>query len=426
MTGPLGRRLDAWFDGLWSNRDFRRLWLSLTITHFGGQVTFLALPLTAALLLSATPFEMGLLTALEALPFGLFGLFAGVLVDRSRKLPLIIAADVGRGLVLLAVPLAAWTGTLSMPVLYVVGFLAGAGGVVGWAAYQVFMTERVGRENLVAANAKIALSDSGAQLVGPGLAGVAIQWLTAPVAILLDALSFFFSAWLLRGIPPRPGDVPRPATGRSIWQDIAEGLERIGRTPILRALAWSVAAWTFLRHMFLAVAILFAAQDLRLSAGAIGAAWMAGGLGCIAASFAARRMNLARGVGQVMLGGVFATGIAWAVIALAQQGSVAAALVLAAGLFAYDFGGMLFFINYLSLRQAVTPDPLLGRVISTMIFLTVLPAPLGSLLAGALAEWVGLRATLWVIAIAGVLLALMLARLSPLARLRSLPHPAGG
>ena len=272
MTSPVSSRLDAFFDGLWSNYDFRRLWISLTITHFGGQVTFLALPLTAALLLSATPFEMGVLTALESLPFALFGLFAGVLVDRSRKLPLIIWADVGRALVLLAVPIAAWTGKLAMPVLYAVGFLVGSGSVVAWAAYQVFMTERVGRANLVAANSKLALSDSSAQLVGPGLAGLAIQALTAPIAILLDAFAFLLSAWLLRGIPPRDTDAPHRSSERSVWHGHRRGarpdpphaaaaLDRVGRRRV-----------GILRHMFLAVIILFATQELQLSAGAIGAA----------------------------------------------------------------------------------------------------------------------------------------------------------
>jgi MFS family permease len=425
VNGPVFRRLDAWFDGLWSNRDFRRLWLSLTVTHFGGQVTFLALPLTAALLLSATPFEMGVLVALESLPFALFGLFAGVLVDRSRKLPLIIWADVGRALVLLAVPIAAWTGLLAMPVLYAVGFLVGSGSVVAWAAYQVFMTERVGRANLVAANSKLALSDSSAQLVGPGLAGLAIQWLTAPIAIFLDAVAFFLSAWMLRGIAPRDTDAPHRRHERSVWQDIGEGLNQIRRTPVLRSIAWGVAAWNFLRHMFLAVIILFATQELQLSASAIGVAWMGGGLGCIAASFAARRLNMEFGIGAVMLRGVMLTGFAWGVIGLAQPGSLLAAVVLGAGMLAYDFGGTLFFINYLSLRQAVTPDHLLGRVISTMIFLTILIAPLGSLLGGALAEWTGLRVTVWIAAGAGVLLGLVLRKISPIAALRSLPHHAG-
>ncbi len=414
----------ALFDGLWQNRDFRLLWTSLTITHFGGQITFLALPLTAALLLHASPFQMGVLTALEALPFALFGLFTGVLVDRSRKLPLIIVADVGRGLVLLAVPLAAWTGWLSMPVLYAVGFLVGAGSTVGWSAYQVFMTARVGRENLVEANSKIALAESSAQLIGPGLAGAAIQWLTAPFAILLDACSFFVSALMLRGIRPGESDAPHThpeLTVRAIRADIAEGLRQIWHNDLLRSIAWGLGLWNLLRHMYITIIILFATRELGMSAGTVGLVWMGGGIGCLAASFFARRLNERHGVGTSMLGGLFLTGIAWGLMALTQPGGIAAGALLAGAILAYDFGGTLFFINYLSLRQAVTPDRLLGRVISTMIFLTIVTAPLGSLLGGALGEWVGLRGTIAIAALAGVALGLMLMRWSPLAAVRTLP-----
>src|SRR3954462_15198460 len=125
-----------WFTGLWRNPDFVKLWGSLTIVHFGGQITFLALPLTAALALNASPIEVGMLTALEALPYPLFGLFAGVLVDRTRKLPMIIACDIGRGVALMAIPVCAWFGVLSMAVLYVAGFLVGVLTVIGWPAYQ--------------------------------------------------------------------------------------------------------------------------------------------------------------------------------------------------------------------------------------------------------------------------------------------------
>ena len=414
--------LAARFGGLWRHADFRLLWASLTITHFGGQFTLLALPLAAALLLNASPLQMGILTAFEALPFALFGLFAGVLVDRSRKLPLIIAADVARGAALMLIPCAAWLGFLSMPMLYAVAFLAGTGGVVGWAAYQVLMTERVGRENLIEANAKIALSESGAQLIGPGIAGVAIQWLTAPVAILFDALSFFASAWLLRGIAPSDRDRPRRAAdGSSIWREIADGLRSIWHNEVLRSIAWSVALWNLLRHMYMAIVILYATRVLELSAGAIGAAWMGGGVGCIAASAIATRVNRRHGMGSVMLGGLFLTGLAWGLIGLVRAGSVATPLGLAFGIFAFDLGGTLFFINYLTLRQALTPDHLLGRVTSTMIFLTVAIAPLGSLLGGALGGWIGLRQTIWIIAGCGILLGLLLIRVSPLPGLRRLP-----
>ncbi len=419
-------RLAPRFRGLWANPDFRRLWASLTITQFGGQVTLLALPLTAALLLDATPMQMGVLTALGALPFGLFGLFTGVLVDRSRKLPLIIAADLGRAAALVTIPLAALFGALSMSLLYLVEFLVGAGGMVGWASYQVFMTERVGRENLIDANAKIALSESTAQLIGPGIAGLAIQWLTAPVAILLDALSFSFSAWMLRGIPARPADHPGPRSGQSLWREIGDGLRAIWQSEWLRSLAWSVGWWNLLRHMYLAVIVLYATRVLNLSAGAIGAAWMGGGLGCIAASLVARRVNRRYGMGAVMVGGLFLTGLAWGLIGFIRAGAVQSdvwtTLALGSGMFAFDLGGTLFFINYLTLRQAVTPDRLLGRVVSTMIFLTVVSAPLGSLAGGALGDWLGLRAAIWAVAAGGIALGLVLVRISPLPRLRSLPQ----
>ncbi|MEO8386381.1 MAG: MFS transporter, partial [Betaproteobacteria bacterium] len=318
-------RLDKYFGKLWRSRDFRTLWISLTITHFGGQVTFLALPLTAALMLNASPFEMGILTAVEALPYTLFGLFTGVLVDRSRKLPLIIMADVGRGLALLAVPIAAWYGVLSMPVLYVVGFLVGIGGIIGWAAYQVFMTERVGRQNLVEANSRIALSDSSAQLIGPGLAGVFIHWLTAPFAILLDAMAFFASALMLRSIKAKATDAPRVREKKvTVWADAKEGLQLIRDNPVLRSLAWGLAVWQFLKHMYFAIVILFAARDLALSPGTIGFVWMMGGVGFLIASFGVQHFNSRFGVGRVMLAGLFATGVAWLLIALVSQGSWAA------------------------------------------------------------------------------------------------------
>ena len=367
---------------------------------------------------------MGILTAVEALPYTLFGLFTGVLVDRSRKLPLIILADVGRGLALLAVPIAAWFGVLSMPVLYVVGFLVGVGGIIGWAAYQVFMTERVGRQNLVEANSRIALADSSAQLIGPGLAGVFIHWLTAPFAILLDAMAFFASALMLRSIQAQATDAPQvPEKGATVWADAKEGLHLIRDNPVLRSLAWGLAVWQFLKHMYFAIVILFAARDLALSPGTIGVVWMVGGVGFLIASFGVQQVNSRFGVGRVMLGGLFATGLAWLLIALVSQGSWAA-VQLSFAIFVLDLGAMLFFINYLTLRQSVTPDHLLGRVTSTMIFLSIACAPLGSLAGGAMAEMFGLRVTIGVAGLSGLLLCVLLTRFSPLAAMRELPTHA--
>jgi MFS family permease len=408
-----------WRTGLWRDHDFLKLWGSLTITHFGAQITLLALPLTAALVLNATPFEMGVLIALEALPFPLLGLFAGVMVDRLHKLPIIIWADVGRGLALLAVPVCAWLGWLSMPVLYITGFLVGTGSVLGWSAYQVFMTERVGRGKLVEANAKMAMSDSAAQLIGPGIAGALVHWLTAPFAILADATAFFCSALLLRGIAPAASDAPKHS-GEHIWADIREGLHAIWRNPTLRSLAWALAAWQVFRHVYLAVVVLFATRDLGFSPGQIGAVFMTAGVGSLAASWAVAPLNRRFGVGRTMLGGLLGTGVAWTLIGLATGPWLAAMLVFGVGLFLLDLSAMVFFINYLVLRQSVAHDRLLGRVTATMISLTTATAPLGGLLGGWVAEYAGLRATILLAGIGTILLAPVVARLSPLARMRGL------
>jgi MFS family permease len=416
---------DKYLGKLWRHRDFRTLWLSLTITHFGGQITFLALPLTAALMLHASPFEMGMLTAFEALPYTLFGLFTGVLVDRSRKLPLIIMADVGRGLALLAIPVAAWLGFLTMPLLYISGFLVGLGGIIGWAAYQVFMAERIGAENLVEANSRMALSDSAAQLIGPGLAGTFIQLLTAPFAILLDACSFFISAWMLKGIPARASDAPKLRAGGNamsgIWADAKEGLKMVREHAVLRSIAFSLMVWNFLKHAYLAVVILYATRELSLSAGRIGALFMMAGVGFLVASATCQWNNRRFGVGNVMLMGLTLTGLSWLLVASVQPGGWAA-LQLGAALFLFDLGAMLFFINYLSLRQAVTPPHLRGRVTSTLIFIAVSLAPVGSLVGGLMAEWLGLRGTIAACGVIGLLLGGTLLRYSPLTRMHKLPH----
>jgi len=411
-----------YFTGLWRNPDFVKLWGSLTIVHFGGQITFLALPLTAALALNASPFEVGVLTALEALPYPLFGLLAGVLVDRARKLPVIIACDVGRALALGVIPVCAWFGVLSMPILYAAGFMVGVFTVTGWPAYQVFMTERVGRENLVEANAKIGVADSAAQLVGPGLAGALIQWLTAPFAILLDAFCFALSAWMLRGIPPAPTDAPKGAP-RSIRSEIMEGLAVVWQNRTLRALVWAIGLWQIFRHAFIAIVVLFAARELGFSAGHVGVLFMVAGLGSLAAAGVTSRLNARFGMGPTMLGGIAGTGIAWVVMGSSTGSYWVASLIFGLGLFLLDLAAMIFFINYLSVRQAVTPDRLLGRVTATMICLTVATAPLGGLVGGWIGEHWGLRAPLLLAGVGAMALFPLVAWLSPLMKMRELPGP---
>jgi MFS family permease len=309
-----------------------------------------------------------------------------------------------------------------MPVLYVTGFLVGAGSVIGWPAYQVFMTERVGRDKLVEANAKIGLADSAAQLIGPGLAGALIQWLTAPFAILFDAASFMVSALLLRGIPARDSDAPKARGGRPVRAEIAEGLRVIWRNPSLRALVWSVGTWQVFRHAFVATAVLFAARELNFSAGHVGALFMVAGLGSLVATSVTERLNARYGFGPVMIAGLGGTGIAYLAIACSAGPYWLASALFGGGLFLLDLTAMVFFINYLSLRQAAAPDALLGRVTATMIGLTVSMAPLGGLLGGWIAQHLGLRMAILIAGAGALSLGPLMAWLSPIGRMRDLPR----
>ena len=410
--------------GLWLSRAFRRLWGSLTITSFGAQVTNLALPLTAAVLLHATPMQMGILVALETLPFALVSLHAGVLLDRMRKLPVVVFSDVTRGLALLVIPLAAFTNLLSVEVLYVVGFFCGVQNVVGGAAHQVLIAQLAGRTRLVEANAKISLGETSSALVGPGLAGALIQLVTAPFAILIDACAFLFSASLLRRLR-LPNDMPHPGPRASVTAEIVEGLKLVWNNRTLLGLAWIAGLWQVLHHMQLAVLVLFATRELALSPGAIGLAYMFGGLGCILAAATAERLSKRHGVGPVILLGLMLTVVGWVAYGLIGGPVWFATIALGLAMLMFDFGGVLWGINYLALRQAITPDRLLGRMTATMRFLTVAAAPLGSLAGGALASIVGLRATLMVIGVLGVVLAAAAVAWSPVRRHRVLPSVGG-
>ena len=417
------RWLNRTFQGLWQSRDFRRLWTSLTITAFGAQITNLALPLTAALLLQATPFQMGVLVALETLPFALVSLHAGVLLDRVRKLPIVIAADIGRGVALLAIPAAAFTHVLSIEILYVVGFLCGVQNVVGGAAYQVLLAQMAGRKRLVEANAKITLGETSSALVGPGIAGLLIQALSAPFAIVLDAVTFFVSALMLRRVEAR-NDIVHSGQRRSMWAEIHEGLLLVWRSRTLFGLALVAGLWQVLHHMQIAVLILFATRDLNLSAGSIGVAYMFGGVGCVIAAANAERLSNRFGVGSIIVYGLLLTAFGWQTFGLVSGPPWAATLALGIAMLVFDFGAVLYGINYLALRQAITPDRLLGRMTATMRFCTVAAAPVGSLIGGTLATGIGLRATLLVVGALGIALAIGAMTTSPFRSHRTLPAAA--
>jgi MFS family permease len=403
------------------DRVYRRLWSSILISSFGNQISMLALPLTAVLLLQATPTQMGLLTAIEIAPFVLFSLPAGVWLDRVRKLPVYIGGELLLAAALLTVPVAWWLGWLSMTWLYVVGFALGTVHTIAGSAAQIVLTQIVPRERLVEAHAKNALANSSAEVAGPGLAGALIKLLGAPVALLADALLLALSAFILRGIRVTEG---ARAAATQFWPALRQGLHFVTTHRLLVTMAIAVGIWQMAHYAALTVQILFATRVLKLSEGAIGACFIALGVGTILTSLVGSRISQRIGPGPTMVLGFAITGSGWTLAALAPASAFGVA-VFATMLMLFGIGAVLIFISFLALRQAVTPAPLLGRMTSTMRWLTLLPAGPGALLSGWLGEHLGLRAALGFAGVSGLALAYFAWRRPIIRNTRVLPTPPG-
>lgn len=407
-------------DDLLRDAVFRRLWSSILISSLGGQITMLALPLTAAVLLQATPTQMGVLVAMEIAPFVLLSLPSGVWLDRVRKLPVYIAGEGALGLIVASVPLAWSLGWLSMPWMYAVGFVMGCVYVVAGAAAQIVLTQVVPRERLVEAHARNALAGSGAEVAGPGVAGALIKAVGAPMALLLDGLMLMASVAILRGVKVQE-QMPAPKDAH-FWRDLRAGLRFVRGTPLLVTMALTVGVWQMCHHAAIVVQILFATRTLGMSESQIGFSFIGMGLGTIAASTLGHRISARIGPGPCLLLGLAVCGAGWLLLAIAPTNAFGPA-IFAAMLVCFGFGAVLIFINFLSLRQAVTPAPLLGRMTSTMRWLILLPAGPGALIGGWLGEHVDLRASL-VFAGCGALAVSLAAWRHPLLRgVRSLPAP---
>ena len=381
------------------------------------------MPLCAVLLLKATPAQMGMLGAAAAMPFALFALPAGVVLDRNRKLPILLASKAIQATALFSIPAAYWMGVLSVEWMYAVAFTTGACNVVGGGAEQVFLTNLIGRERLMDAQSKFAATDSASRLLAPGLAGVLIQWLTAPYAVLLNALGFVMSILLLRNLKAND---PKPApSDKHPLRDIRDGLQFIWKQPLLRTLAWSVGGWHMLFYGYAALAVLFATRDLGMSAGMLGAAQMVGGLGVLASSMLLKPLTQRYGANGTILIGIGLTAFAFTLTpmipaSLFGHPAASAAAFAALSLF-LDCGVMLFVMPYMAVRQKVTPDAYLGRMVSTMRFLTIAVAPLGALTAGYIGEHFSVRTGLGCVAVGAIVLT---ACMAVSASLREAEQPA--
>lgn len=370
---------------------YRRLWTSILISSFGGQVTMLALPLTAAVLLHASPTQMGLLTAMEIVPFVLFSLPSGVWLDRVRKLPVYVVGECMLAVIVASVPLAWWMGWLSMPWLYVVGFIIGTVYTTAGSAAQIVLTQVVARDRLVEAHAKNALAVSGAEVAGPGLAGALIKLVGAPLALLVDACLLLVSASILRGVTVH--EEPQRAAGARFWLDLRAGVRFVRSQRLLVSLAVAVGIWQMCHHAAIVVQILFATRTLGLSEQAVGLSYMGMGVGTIIASVLGNRISRRFGPGPCLVIGFAVCAAGWLLLAVAPANAYGIA-AFALMLLLFSAGAVLIFINFLAMRQAVTPQPLLGRMTSTMRWLILIPAGPGALMGGWLGEHLGLRAAL--------------------------------
>ncbi|TMF93171.1 MAG: MFS transporter [Chloroflexi bacterium] len=408
---------------LWRHPDFLKLWAGESVSVFGSQVTVLAVPTVAILILHAGPFQVGILSALEFLAFPTLGLVAGVYADRLRRRPIMIICDVGRALALGSIPVAFLLNLLTLEQLYFVALLTGIFTVFFDVSYQSYLPALVDRPNLIEGNTKLEITRSTAQVAGPAVAGFLIQLIGGARAVAVDALSFFLSALALASIKkPEPEPRPSTASGTSGFiPEMREGIDVVFRNPIL----WRIAACTATTNLgsnmvFGAVFLVFAYRQLHLSAAVVGVVFALGSVGALAGAFLAGWVARTLGIGPTLGVTIIVGGLALLATPLALVG--APALVLATTGFIEGLTIPVYNISQVSLRQAITPDRVQGRMNATMRTIVWGTIPLGAFIGGILGTSIGLVQT---IVLGGILstLAASWIFLGPVIRLREQPAP---
>lgn len=402
---------------LWRNRDFMKLWTGQTVSELGSRITRDGLPLAAVMVLHAGPLEMGFLRAIGGAAALILGLYAGLWVDRLRRRPIMILADIGRALCLAVIPIAAFTHRLNMSLLYIVTAIAGVLTIFFDVSYQTYVPTLVDREQVLEGNSKLAMSNSLAEVFGPGLTGVLVQLITAPIAILIDAISFLFSAAsvaLIRKPELRPTRTP---PGHPLKEAIA-GFTFIRSQPVLRALAgyWATAFFCF--GIFSPLYVLYAIRDLRMGPMLWQLAITCGGIANLAGSASAVRISKRLGLGPTLLLGSLGLGLGTLLIPLAHGSVPLATSFIVLSQITGDISFVLISVHEISLRQTLSPENVLGRVNATMRLLTFGLYPLGALAGGFLAAVWGVRSTMFAAA-AGTILAAAWLIFSPVRTLQS-------
>jgi len=391
---------------LFRQRNFALLWAGQSASVFGTQITYVAVPLTAVLLLHATPIEAGVLGALETLPFLLFGLFVGVLLDRRARRSVIIAADVVRAAALAWIPIAYVLGVLNIGQLFVVVFVVGVMTVFFDLAYQSYLPGLLGRDRLTEANGRLQLSESSAEVIGPG---VAVSYV----------VSFVTTAGLPVDEPPKPQPGARAVSVRA---SIREGFVAIGRHPLLRWCTTAAVIINLFSAAIMSVFFLFLVRVVGIGSTQVGLIVAASSAGALVGALMADRLTGWFGVGPTLILSMALTALGYLVLGLVPGHSPAAVAIAAPAAFAVMFGVPAFNVVVVSFRQASTPDELLARVTATARTCVLGAASLGSLLGGALASVAGLRAAV-LVGTGGTFVAAVVLLFSPVRAVRRLDAP---
>ena len=400
---------------------FRRFWLGQSVSLLGDQVTVIALPLVAVLVLDATPAQMGYLFAVELAPNLLFSLHAGAWVDRrGRKRQLMIATDLGRALALGSLPLAYAFDALTFPHMLAVGFVMGTLSVLFYVSYSSLFVALVPRDRFVEGSSIINGSRALSYVAGPSVGGVLVQVLSAPATLVVDTCSFLLSALFLRSV-----EVEEPAAEAPGKGHVAAGIRWVFGNPIVRAALGATATINFFNFVFFALFILYATKSLDVAPGTLGLVLGAGAAGGVLGSLVTGRISRRIGIGPAFALGcvLFPAPLLLVPLAGGPKPVVLACLFLAE--FGAGFGVMLLDITAAAISAAIIPDRLRSRVSGGYMVVNYGVRPLGALVGGVLGSWIGLRPTLW-IATAGALAGFLWLLPSPVLGLRTLPETEHG
>lgn len=406
--------------GLGGNPHFMRLWVGQTVSVFGSMIGNFALPFVALLTLEASPFQIALLGIMGLIPGFLVSLFAGVWVDRLPRRPVLIWSDVGRFLALLSVPVAALLGVLSMPQLYLVAFVNGVFGTFFDVAYHAYLPSLVRRDQLVEGNSKLSASASVAEAGGFGIAGWLVQWLTGPIVILVDAISFLFSALSIAAIRQPEPPVKKTEGGGNARLEAKEGLQAILHQPVVRTLVGSNVLLAFFSRIFGSMFLVFATREVGLSPGVQGMIYSIGGVTSLLGAVLAGPLTRRYGLGKTLVFSMVMISLGSFAPTLAVGVGVVTILLYILNQLLTDPAWTLHNINELSLRQALVPNQVLGRVNGSVRFLEFGANLLGMFLGGVLGELLGARATLMIGALGGLISAFWLL-VSPVWRYQEVP-----